>query len=379
MVFSITTIAQKEDVFRSTSKILNNAPDQVFDSIPSFAAYLRNNFHDDEKAICGIYTWITANISYDVENMYRIKYDIKPGELAEKTFITRKAVCQGYSELFNELCQEAGITSFVVNGYTKQNGEISSMGHAWVVARINGDWYCFDPTWGAGYILERRFEKYFSADYYMVKPEKFIFTHMPLDPMWQLVDHPLTAMDFYNGVKGSDKEDKIYAYNDTIADYFRMTEAQQHQATLRRVREQGRMNSVIQDYIRYMERVVENDEIRKKNEYQKKEVDTMNMSVNHYNTAVNLFNMYLDYFNHQFKPAMPDNKIRQMVDTCRTEINDAGRFLRKVDPFSKEMKSNIEHLGEAIHELSHNIGLQEKFLQKYLATAKPRREYLFRH
>ena len=98
MVFSITTIAQKE-----------------------------------EKAICGIYTWITANISYDVENMYRIKYDIKPGELAEKTFITRKAVCQGYSELFNELCQEAGITSFVVNGYTKQNGEISSMGHAWVV------------------------------------------------------------------------------------------------------------------------------------------------------------------------------------------------------------------------------------------------------
>jgi transglutaminase/protease-like cytokinesis protein 3 len=144
LLVSLPAIAQHEDGFSTAGKILGNASDSVFNSTASFADYLDHHFDTDEDVLRGIFVWIAKSVSYDIENMYQIHYSEQPGELVEKTFLTRKGICQGYAELFNELCHQTGIQSSVVHGYTRQNGSISNAGHAWVVAKSNDSWYCFD-------------------------------------------------------------------------------------------------------------------------------------------------------------------------------------------------------------------------------------------
>jgi transglutaminase/protease-like cytokinesis protein 3 len=34
-----------------------------------------------------------------------------------------------------------------VSGYTKQNGAVDPMSHAWCASKIDNQWYIFDPTW----------------------------------------------------------------------------------------------------------------------------------------------------------------------------------------------------------------------------------------
>ena len=48
--------------------------------------------------------------------------------------------CQGYSNLFADMCKRAGIPAEMVTG------TVSGGGHAWAIAKISGKWYYFDPT-----------------------------------------------------------------------------------------------------------------------------------------------------------------------------------------------------------------------------------------
>jgi hypothetical protein len=377
--FSLVSFSQKNDRFREAVDILNTSPDSAYVSVATFSSWLKENFHSGEDLLCAIYVWSAGAISYDVEKMYLIRYEEKPEDMIESTFRTRKAVCQGYSELFNDLCRRCGISSYVVNGYTKQNGEISSTGHAWVVARLEDGWYCFDPTWGAGYVQERKFYRRFSQEYYMIRPEAFIATHMPLDPMWQLLEHPYSIQDFYSGIKKKDDKGSVYSYNDSINNYMQMNRFDQFGVTLRRVNEAGIYNNVIQDYARYLAQTLENEEIRKRNEYQKQQVDHLNLAVDHYNTAVKQFNEYVNYYNRQFKPVKSDPEIREMIDVCDRELMQAQQLIEKVDPFSMEIRQNIEQLEYSITVLKQNVYDQEKFVKKYLSTpSKSGREKLFR-
>ena len=324
---SLMAYAQKENVFITAKKILRNAPDSVFNSTSSFASYLEKRFDNDENILRGIFVWIAKSISYDVENMYRIQYSDQPGDLIEETFLTRKAICQGYAELFNDLCHQTGIQSYVVHGYTKQNGSISNAGHAWVVAKSNDAWYCFDPTWGAGYIREGKFVRSFSSEYFMVNPEDFIASHMPLDPMWQCLDKPVSIQAFYHGERKQENKELYYAFADSINDYMQLPRIKQYQVTLRRIEENGISNSVIMDYARFLEQTLENAELQKKYEYQKQMVNKLNEAVAHYNTGANLFNRYINFYNRQFKPAVPDIEIKDMLDTSDRELKNAKRHL----------------------------------------------------
>jgi hypothetical protein len=378
LLSSLSVSGQKKERFIIAEKILRDAPDSVLNSTSSFAEYLDSRFDNDEDLLGGIFVWIAESVSYDVENMYRIDFCDNPGELIEKTFLTRKAICQGYAELFNELCHKTGIQSCVVHGYTKQFGSISNNGHAWVVAKNKGTWYCFDPTWGAGYILGGKFIRSFSPEYFMVKPEDFIATHMPLDPMWQCLDQPYSIQDFYRGERKQGNEDVSFAYADSINAYMQLTRTEQYQVTLRRIEEYGIRNGIILDYAKFLEQKIENEELQKQYEYQKQMVDKLNEAVVHYNSGANLFNRYIHFYNRQFKPAIPDNEILRMLDTCSRELKNSERIISGTDPFNKEMKQNIHHLTTAIKDMQNLINEQMGFLKKYLASPRASRGTLFK-
>lgn len=59
--------------------------------------------------------------------------------------IDRSAVCQGYAEAFDYLCELAGLDAMVATGTAYQGG--SGVRHAWNIVRIDGAYYHVDVTW----------------------------------------------------------------------------------------------------------------------------------------------------------------------------------------------------------------------------------------
>ncbi len=102
----------------------------------------------------------------------------------------RSAICQGYANLFCALTKELSLPCEVVTGIVKDpDGSVPTLGHAWVVAKADGNWRLFDPTWGVpspgngAYTVNER--------YFMPPPERFVTNHLPDDPAWQLLEKPV--------------------------------------------------------------------------------------------------------------------------------------------------------------------------------------------
>ena len=98
----------------------------------------------------------------------------------EKLLKKRKAVCQGYSNVFSFLCNQSGIRSFVVTGYALK--KVDSLGHAWNMVNINKQWYLIDVTGGMRFFLD--------------PPEEFIIHHLPSYRQNTLLQRPLTWQEW---------------------------------------------------------------------------------------------------------------------------------------------------------------------------------------
>ncbi len=134
-----------------------------------------------------------------------------------KTLVTHKGVCENYAAIFNDLCRKTGIKSFVITGYTKQNGFRDFIPHAWCAAFIDSAWFLFDPTWGSGYIANAVFHKQINNYYFEAIPAMLIKTHMPFDYLWQLMHYTVTAQEFYEGRTMENPSRPYFNYIDSIA------------------------------------------------------------------------------------------------------------------------------------------------------------------
>lgn len=56
--------------------------------------------------------------------------------------INKKAVCQGYTAYFNNLCKQLGFEAEGVSGTVKKSGEL----HMWSKIKVNNEWRYFDVT-----------------------------------------------------------------------------------------------------------------------------------------------------------------------------------------------------------------------------------------
>ena len=106
-----------------------------------FDQYITPNMSDYDKELA-LYAWLTTHADYD-----RTHYE-KQG--APRTsyepygpLVKGKGVCLGYAETFRLLMEMADIECITVTGAAFQCRE----NHAWNMVRLNGEWYCADPTW----------------------------------------------------------------------------------------------------------------------------------------------------------------------------------------------------------------------------------------
>ncbi|MEI7661032.1 MAG: transglutaminase domain-containing protein [Bacteroidota bacterium] len=353
------------------------APDSAGKSILSLSGYFNSNLHSGRELIRAFYYWTANNIVYDVRNMFTFRSDDDPAKIISRTLLERKAVCQGYSGVFHELCKNAGIESYIVLGYTKQNGRVVSVNHAWVLARIDTGWYFFDPTWGSGFLTEGRFIRKFTNEYFMVPPALFITSHMPFDPLWQCLNFPLNSRNFNDGIFPRTDTCSYFSFGDSIAAYGQLSLAEQYSATFRRVAGNGVTNGSLYEYQRYLQQNMEVERINRQNDIQNEMVIRFNDAVAHYNKASLLFNDYIVYWNHQFKPAKPDDVIRKMLDTCGYHLALAGSILSEIAPREENLMQNKEILLKAVHENQRHVDEQNLFLKDYFSTSRALRPSLF--
>ncbi len=376
---------QPKSEFAKADQMAASVPDSVAQDPGSLSSFFNARLPRQRDRVRAIYAWTATHIAYDVANMYTANASDNPAAVVLKTLSDRKAVCQGYAEVFRELCANCGIQSYVIHGYTRQNSVIAGLPHAWVVAVVDSLWYFFDPTWGSGYVENGRFVKRFTAEYFMVAPVRQIRSHMPYDPLWQCLFHFYTAADFYNGKPGSKTDTDRFMFADSIAAYLALTKEEQNAATLRRVEKNGIINNPLSEYARYLRQnsqvYATNREIDLRNremERQRQVVYQFNVAVNHYNASVRLFGLYIDYYNHQFKPMKPEVVIRQMVDTCDRELKTAANLLAGVVMEDELLKRNMSDLAPNILDMQQKVREQQLFLRLYFDTAKPLRSDLFR-
>lgn len=207
--------------FDKYDTLARNIPDSITQTPELFAKYLKENFNSDEKIVRALYVWLASNITYDFDKSDRMdsnKFVKDDEDLIGITLKNKKGICENYSAIFTKICDLCGIQSFIIKGYTRSFGQIQTkIGHVWNVAKIDSMWYLFDPTWGSGYERFERFHKKFTFEYYKANPDSFINTHMPLDPIWQLKDIPISHQDFIH----STSTNKILMnYCDSIDQYY---------------------------------------------------------------------------------------------------------------------------------------------------------------
>jgi hypothetical protein len=369
-------VSQTGPDYSSPDAVARAAPDSVEKSMTLLSDYFKLNLKTSRDLIRAFYYWTAHEISYDVDNMFNLRPVDNSGKMILEILETRKAVCQGYAEIFHELCKNAGIECYRIQGYTKQNGTVMSLSHMWILARLDTTWCFFDPTWGSGYLLNGKFNRKFLNDFFMVRPSVMIRSHMPFDPMWQCLNYPLNSSDFYNGVAPKADPQRYFAFADSIAAYEKLSKNDQFAAALRRIEDIGVVNNNIGEYVRILRINLESEKINRENELRGLEINKFNEAVNHYNSASLLFNEYINYWNRQFKPTKPDGEIRQMLDTCKTHLTLCRNILATIRP-TEDMMQNMGMFTQTVKDIEKKVDEQGFFLKEYLGTAKASRPKLF--
>lgn len=325
------------------------------------AEYIKKNFNTDKEKILAIYTWITRNIKYDTDSANIINLGPDPKAKITEALRRRRGVCENYAAIFNDICLRSGLKSFVVDGYTKQNGSVDKTGHAWCAVFINDKWVLCDPTWDEGTGNTR---------WFIVEPSEMIETHMPFDPMWQLLNYPASHSQFYNGHFFTDKNQPIFNYTDSINAYSKMDSLQKFRSESSRIEQNGLYNNLIKNRDAYTKMNIEI--IR-----QDADVDLYNSSVADLNNATSVYNEFISFRNQQFTPARSDNALQALLDGIETKLLLAHKKLDKIAKSQATFQFSTENVKERLIALAAHVKEQKDFLKLYLSTPIANRQSLF--
>lgn len=204
--------------YQSIDSLVDTYPNK-FKSIENFADRIRSDFSTDLEKTRAAYYWLANNITYDYKSLrkknknkkirsksktdYETKLYEYKRKIAKKTLRKKLAVCEGYAQLFNYTLTELGIISVVVSGYAKTlTNEIGrnrrNSNHAWNAVKINKKWYLIDVTWSTGNSIYNKEFFNFSDTFFMINPEKLILSHFPDDNQWQLLEEPVSRINYFN-------------------------------------------------------------------------------------------------------------------------------------------------------------------------------------
>lgn len=337
-------------------------PDAYTRSADSLALYIDTRYQGDEAKLQALYIWMTTHMAYNVYPSYESKEEERDDALSvRRTLQKREGVCRHFAKVFQAVGDKMDIPVYVVEGYNKSsNGGLMNALHAWCASKINGKWYCYDPTFGMGYTMSRKFVSRPTMKYCRMEPEVSIRTHMPIDPIWQLLEHPLSYQAFDDGVADPVASAKPCHFNDSICAYLRQSPLQRLLAISRRVTNNGRSNRLI-DY--FMEVNTVNINV-----YRQREVyNVFKVALKQYNRSSDCYNSLVRYKLNNFKPKKTSDEIRSLLEEASAQVQAADSTIHSVTiAASSPYAMAVNNLKGTIEELKERLPLLQELLEEQL-------------
>lgn len=182
-------------------KIVAKYP-KSFSSTEKLADRIQDDFKSDGDKARAIFSWIAFNIKYDYNaylNPPRVqgfsysseaekerKIQELKNKLIQKAFNSKKAVCEGFTALYQHLAESVGLKCEIIRGDSKISlrdigRKNTSSNHAWNTVLIDKRWRLIDVTWGQGYYdtSKGRMVNEFAPIYFDTDPDYFFAKHFP--------------------------------------------------------------------------------------------------------------------------------------------------------------------------------------------------------
>ncbi len=333
---------------------INHTPTNVINSTEKLSAYLCTPFKTDTEKFASIYYWIAKNISYNHNLASKPLYYESVDEIIDHVMKKKDGVCQHYSELFAKLSRQAGLTAYVIGGYTRSNNRVDKLSHAWNIINVEGKWYFVDATWAASSV-QLTLKNKFPESFFMLTPEENIKNRMPFDPIWQALSHPLKYQEFDRGLV-NDLKKGSYNFNDSIQKHVHIDQTQQYNALTRRIKENGIHNDLVRNEYALMK---ENYRMLLYNQ----DVEKYNLASTHYNKGMQAYNNYARLKNNKtvyLKKAKKE--LLAIVDSAITNLNKAHLLFNSINEGSEEMNSYLEKNEINIEKITTIMQKERKYV-----------------
>ncbi len=208
--------------FDVIDKYAQSVPNSIKNDISDITHYIIKPCTTDLEKLRAIFIWIVTHISYDKaadSGTNSIAHDL------DTILRYQKTICIGYAKLLQKMCQTAGLESEIISGYCHNNPTskniTDSPDHAWNAVKLNDEWYLLDATWSASLWKSKPKKKINpEVDYYFLpKAATFLETHLPAQPLWQLVSNPIDMNIFIS------QPDSIIYYVENSSDPYSYTDS----------------------------------------------------------------------------------------------------------------------------------------------------------
>lgn len=363
LLMSSYAAAKAQELDASADRKALQIPRSSTYAADSIAAYIRSNFTTEREKVRAVYTWITQNIEYSTDSMYHFRsWGTDPEIKMAAILRRRKGVCENYAALFAGIVNKCGVPAVVITGYTKIGGTVTWTGHGWVAVKVAEDWLLCDPTWDAGH--------YNSYRYFLVPPAEFIHTHMPFDPLWQLLEHPISHTAFRQEYYRPKKTEPVFNYTDSVTAYLQSDTLQQMEATTRRMQLAGIENEDLRTWYAYNRMKIHIVQ-------QEENMQLFNDAVADLNRAKKLYNEFVTYRNNRFTPPKTDAAVKELFAAIDQSLAAAYKKLENVGKKSANYQYDTEGLQTNLDALSAKVKDQAAFLKSYLELPEADRRKLF--
>ena len=369
-LFSVLGLCQSNVGYDLIDRKIAAIPIKSATSTDEIAKYINANFKTENDKIRAVFFYTTSNLSYDVANMFTVNSDETPQDRILKALKTKKGICWDYALIYNEIANLVGIKSVVIQGYTKQNGKVDIMAHAWCASRIGNKWYLFDPTWGSGYVNNNKYTQKINNIHFKVEPSKMINSHIPFDYLWQFINYPITNQEFIIGKTQIDKTKKIFDFESEITKYESLPKMDQFFESAQRIEKNGLKNQLISQAYTYAksswnyERETENN-------------TKFNQSVTLYNTAIVELNDFVYYRNNKFKPTITDEELKQKITSLKNKFLNCQELLNNLGKVDSGNLQNVNSMKSGLTGTLKQAEEQEVFVTTYLSKSKLVRKTMF--
>lgn len=337
---------------------------QHLKTVEEIAGNLTRNLTNQTEKVRAIYYWISHNIKYDMGMIASNKSVTSTQELVDDVLKRRQGVCANYAELFHACCKTVGVESFVISGFTSQNGKLDEISHAWNAVFIDGKYSFIDATWAAGHEDKGKYIHEFNDKFFLIAPAEFVKTHMPFDPIWQFLNNPLTNKEFENGDFAKLKTPSNYDYSDSIKILKDLNPIDKLVRENRRISKSGLTNSLVREIVAHNQQNIVSLKY--------------NQGVEVFNKSVEDFNYYILCKNKQFDGTnMKDDKILELLSNSRQKLESAEKTISFLNSDNGDLNRVMKEMDVSIKEMKNKLAVEDSFVDKYIKTWKPFRIFMF--